>query len=150
MGSHVGDLWSWWCHQMETFYVLLALCEGNSSVTGEFPHKGQWHGTLMFSLICAWTNGWANDQDTGDLICRRPHYDVTVMSTSIWLCHGETEASLGTSMDQEKELHNVKNIIFKHVFVIHETMNEGKKHLPTQVQIDQDWISQPASGLEHG
>ena len=22
------------------------------------PHKGQWRGTLMFSLICAWTNGW--------------------------------------------------------------------------------------------
>ena len=22
------------------------------------PHKGQWHGALMFSLICAWTNGW--------------------------------------------------------------------------------------------
>ena len=24
------------------------------------PHKGQWHGTLMFSLICAWINGWVN------------------------------------------------------------------------------------------
>ena len=22
------------------------------------PHKGQWRGTLMFSLICAWINGW--------------------------------------------------------------------------------------------
>ena len=22
------------------------------------PHKGQWCGTLMFSLICAWINGW--------------------------------------------------------------------------------------------
>ena len=26
------------------------------------PHKGQWHGTLMFSLICTWTNGWANNR----------------------------------------------------------------------------------------
>ena len=24
------------------------------------PHKGQRRGALMFSLICAWTNGWAN------------------------------------------------------------------------------------------
>ena len=24
------------------------------------PHKGQWRGALMFPLICAWTNGWAN------------------------------------------------------------------------------------------
>ena len=27
----------WWRHQMETFPVLLALCAGNSPVTGEFP-----------------------------------------------------------------------------------------------------------------
>ena len=28
---------SWWRHQMETFSALLALCAGNSLVTGEFP-----------------------------------------------------------------------------------------------------------------
>ena len=28
---------SWWCHWMETFPALLALCAGNSPVTGEFP-----------------------------------------------------------------------------------------------------------------
>ena len=28
---------SWWCHQMETFSALLAICAGNSPVTGEFP-----------------------------------------------------------------------------------------------------------------
>ena len=22
------------------------------------PHKGQWRGALVFSLICAWINGW--------------------------------------------------------------------------------------------
>ena len=27
----------WWRHQMETFSSLLALCAGNSPVTGEFP-----------------------------------------------------------------------------------------------------------------
>ena len=27
----------WWRHQMETFSALLALCAGNSPVTGEFP-----------------------------------------------------------------------------------------------------------------
>ena len=31
------ELTSWWRHQMETFSVLLALCAGNSPVTGEFP-----------------------------------------------------------------------------------------------------------------
>ena len=43
------------------------------------PHKGHWCGGLMFSLICAWINGWANDGEAGDLRCHRTHYDVTVM-----------------------------------------------------------------------
>ena len=42
------------------------------------PHKGQRRGTLMFSLICGWTNGWVNHRDAGDLRCHRTHYDVTV------------------------------------------------------------------------
>ena len=45
----------------------------------ESPHKDQWRGTLMFSLICAWTNGSANNRDVGDLRCHRAHYDITVM-----------------------------------------------------------------------
>ena len=28
---------TWWRHQMDIFFVLLALCGGNSPVTGEFP-----------------------------------------------------------------------------------------------------------------
>ena len=43
------------------------------------PHKGQWHGALMFSLICARIKGWANDGEAGDLRCHRAHYDVIVM-----------------------------------------------------------------------
>ena len=42
-------------------------------------HKGQWRGALVFSLICAWTNNWANNRDVGDLRRYRAHYDVTVM-----------------------------------------------------------------------
>ena len=41
-------------------------------------HKGQGHRALVFSLICAWTNGWGNNRDAGDLRRRRAHYDVTV------------------------------------------------------------------------
>ena len=43
------------------------------------PHKGQWRGALMFSLICTWTNGWANYRDAGDSRRHCAHYDVTVM-----------------------------------------------------------------------
>ena len=30
------------------------------------PHKGQWRGALMFSLNCAWINGWVNNREAGD------------------------------------------------------------------------------------
>ena len=43
------------------------------------PHKGQWRGALMFSLICVWINGWVNNREAGDLRRYRSHYDVTVM-----------------------------------------------------------------------
>ena len=45
------------------------------------PHKGQWRGALMFSLICAWINDWVNSRDAGNLRHHRAHYDVTVMQT---------------------------------------------------------------------
>ena len=43
------------------------------------PHKGQWRGALMFSLICVWIDGWVNNHEAGDLRRYRAHYDVTVM-----------------------------------------------------------------------
>ena len=43
------------------------------------PHKGQWRGALIFSLICVWINGWENNREAGDLRRYRPHYDVTIM-----------------------------------------------------------------------
>ena len=43
------------------------------------PHKGQWHGALTFSVICAWTNGWANNRDVSDLRRHCALYDVIVM-----------------------------------------------------------------------
>ena len=46
---------------------------------GNSPHKGQWRGALVFSLICDWTNGWVNKRDAGVLRRYRTHYDVTVM-----------------------------------------------------------------------
>ena len=33
----------------------------------------------MFSLICVWINGWANNREAGDLRRYPTHYDVTVI-----------------------------------------------------------------------
>ena len=83
--AHIRTHWdrSWWSHQMETFSALLVNCAGNSPVTGEFPHKRQWRGASMFSLICAWINGLVNNREAGDLRRHPAHYDVSVMSFHI-------------------------------------------------------------------
>ena len=53
-------------------------------------HKGQWRRTLMFSLICAWINGWVNNREAGDLRRHRAHYDVIVMFIGSFLAGSMT------------------------------------------------------------
>ena len=79
---------AWWRHQMETFSALLAICAGNSPVSGEFPaqrpvtrsfdvffdvrlikrlskhSRGWWFGTLSHPL-CRHRNGIAS----GGFLC---------------------------------------------------------------------------------
>ena len=43
------------------------------------PHKGQWRGALMFSLICAGINAWVNNGEACDLRHHRANYDITVL-----------------------------------------------------------------------
>ena len=83
---HLYFLFPWWRNQMETCSASLAFVRGivrrlrgihRSPVNS--PHTDQWRGALMFSLICAWTDSWVNNQDAGDLRRHRAHYDVTVM-----------------------------------------------------------------------
>ena len=65
----------------------------NSPLRGKFIghrwiplHKGPCRGALMFSLICAWPNGWVNNREAGDLKCHRPHYNAIVMIW-LWSCY---------------------------------------------------------------
>ena len=65
---------------METFSALLAICVGNSLVTGEFP--SQRPVTRSFDVFCDLRlnkNGWVNNREAGDSSRHRTHYDVTVM-----------------------------------------------------------------------
>ena len=47
-----APVYSWWCHQMETFSTLLALCVENSPVIGEFPswRPLTWSFDIFFDL----------------------------------------------------------------------------------------------------
>ena len=83
----VGVEWChWWCW---CWYVdvmmLLHYMQGDAVI-------GQWRGALMFSLISAWTTGWVNNRNAGDLRRHPAHYDVTVMiyDVFIWFAEGFT------------------------------------------------------------
>ena len=80
---HLYFLFTSWNGNM---FRVTGFCAGNSPVTAGIhrspvnsPHTDQWRGALMFSLICAWTSGWVNNQDAGDLRRNCAHYDGTVM-----------------------------------------------------------------------
>ena len=64
---------------MQTFSASLAFVRGIHRWPVNSPHKEQWRGTLMFSLIWAWINGWVNNREAGDLRRYRAQYDVIVM-----------------------------------------------------------------------
>ena len=65
---------------METFSALLAICAGNSPVTGEFSAQRPvtWSFDVFFDLRL--NKGWVNNREAGDLRRRRAHYDVIVMA----------------------------------------------------------------------
>ena len=63
---------SWWRHQMETFSALLALCVGNSPVTGKFPLTKASDAEPWCFL-----GSRVNNRDAGDLRRHRGHNDVT-------------------------------------------------------------------------
>ena len=62
------------------FRVTGHLC-GEFTCDRWISRKGQWRGTLMFSLICTWINGWINIRQADILRRHRAHYDVIAMKT---------------------------------------------------------------------
>ena len=69
---------AWWRHQWKHFPRYWPFVRGIHRSPLNSPHKGQWRGPFMFSLICVWTNDWVNNREAGDLRRYRAHYDVIV------------------------------------------------------------------------
>ena len=70
--------YAWWRHHMETLSALMAICEGNPSVTGGFPSQKTSNTVtlgLKFSVMLIETNGWTNGRMTDNLRC--PEAQVT-------------------------------------------------------------------------
>ena len=80
-----GSMWSeasWW-HQMETFSALLAICAGNSPVTGEFPAQRPVTRNFDVFFDLRLNKRLSKNREAGDLRPNRAHYDVTVMMSMI-------------------------------------------------------------------
>ena len=97
---------SWWRHRMETFSALLAICMGNSSVTGEFPVQRPvtWSFDVFFDLglnerLSKQSWGWWFEMPSPPLwhhsnisINIAPHWIVQIMAKKVlifsekWFC----------------------------------------------------------------
>ena len=76
----------YWRHQMETFSMLLALCEGNPPFTGGFPSQRPVMRSFDVLYDVCLSNGWANSWYTCDLKFHGAHCDVTVMRQNLVTC----------------------------------------------------------------
>ena len=86
---------------METFSALLAICVGNSPVTGEFPSQRPVTRSFDVFFHLRLNERLSNNREVDDLIRHRTHYDVTVMnthfSTNFLLHMHESAANLNRS-----------------------------------------------------
>ena len=75
--------WFWWIHddviKWKYFPRYWPFVQGIHRSPVNSPHKDQWRGALMSSLIYAWVKGWVNNREAGDLRRHHAHYNVIVM-----------------------------------------------------------------------
>ena len=85
------------------------------------PHKGQWRGALMFTLICARINGWENNREAGDLRRYRTHYDVIVMVRWVYWTPEINFREIGIKVRNlpfEKCMNAFENIVCKMLIIL--------------------------------
>ena len=72
---------SGWRNQMEAFSALLVFVRGVHWSPANSPHKGQWRGVFMLSMIYAWTHSWVSNRGAIGLRRHRAQHDVPVIFT---------------------------------------------------------------------
>ena len=72
---------AWWRRQMEIFSALLALCAGNSPVTGEFPPQRPVTQSFDVFFDLRLNKRLGKQSWGGDFRRHRAHYDVIVMES---------------------------------------------------------------------
>ena len=87
------------------------------------PHKDQWRGTLMFSLICSQVNCWVNNREARDLRRHRAHYDVIVMICQVATNHSSRPDSTPSNKRHTGDLTSWRDLQdFLFLLVLHWTI----------------------------
>ena len=105
-------VYAWWRHQMETFSALLALCTGNSPVTGEFPTQrpvtrsfGAFFDLLLNKRLSKQSWGWWFEMP----------------SRSLWRhCNG----------NMYMKVHGLINVLFSHYSFLYADTQRSSGWLP--------------------
>ena len=98
--------WSFLCHddfiKWKHFTCYWPIVWGIHWSLVNSPHKGQWRGALMFSLICTWINAGVNNREAGDLRRHSAHYDDIGMAEDEIFCR---DLSVDVPSQWETTLH---------------------------------------------
>ena len=54
---------TWWRHQIKYFPCYWPFVRGIHRSPVISPHKGQWRGAFIFSMIFDWMNSWINNRE---------------------------------------------------------------------------------------
>ena len=96
---------------METFSALLAICAGNSPVSGEFP--AQKPVTRSFDVFFD-VRVWVNTREAGHLRRYRIHYDVIVMVIAL-LVTAWMNSHIRQNINDDVINHPCSTLILKHI-----------------------------------
>ena len=116
-----------WHHQMATFSKLLALCEGNSPVTGGFPSQRpvRWSFDVFF---------WSASKQMAEQIINMPLIQDTILLITHH-CNGwrhNTLKTLQVSAMTSEQLNNIKTMLIYFCFVF-TSQDIGKSLLTVSV-----------------
>ena len=85
MAAVDSGIWSWWRHQMEKISALLAICAGNSPVTGEFPTRRPVTRNFDVSFDLHLNKKMSKQKrEAGDLRRHRAHFDAILIMLVIF------------------------------------------------------------------
>ena len=117
----------WWCHQMEAFSALLALCVGNLPVTSKFPTQRAIHAYSDIFWVWVHISLKTKNQMTGDLRLHDVH-----MTSSYWSCSNLAQNCTCIDNDTNNNINSHQNF-FVNIDQTIDSLILQIKHVPCQL-----------------